>query len=85
MDHYTSNLFCRDQQGVELPELGRYATGIFYMDKTHHEESAGLFTALARECDLKVTFLHFLHKEQFTNSDRKLCTLKLLYKQTAKN
>jgi glutamate synthase (NADPH/NADH) len=46
--------FDREQQGVTLPEVGRYATGIFFMDKSRHEESEGLFAVLARECDLKV-------------------------------
>ncbi len=44
----------REQQGVQLPEVGRYGTGIFFMDKGHHEESEGLFAELARESNLKV-------------------------------
>lgn len=39
---------------MDLPEVGRYATGILFMDIAHHEESEGLLAALARECDLKV-------------------------------
>ncbi|ODN06304.1 Glutamate synthase [NADH], amyloplastic [Orchesella cincta] len=51
-DYYTKIL--KEQHDVELPDRGRYATGIFFLDKSHHEESEGLFAALAKECDLKV-------------------------------
>lgn len=44
----------REQQNVELPPFGRYATGIFYLDKTHHQESEEAFTQLAEECQLQV-------------------------------
>lgn len=42
------------EEGVELPEPGRYATGIFYLDKPHHEESENLFDELAASHGLKV-------------------------------
>lgn len=45
----------REQHEVDLPEVGRYATGILFLDIAHHEESEGLFAALARECELKVS------------------------------
>ncbi|KAF4516911.1 hypothetical protein B566_EDAN007999, partial [Ephemera danica] len=44
----------REQQGIELPPEGRYATGIFFVDKTSHEESEKRFAALAKECELEV-------------------------------
>ena len=66
---YFPFIFHREQQGVNLPEPGRYATGIFFLDKTHHEESEGLFAVLARECDLKVSQIYI-------NSD--LNTIKIM-------
>jgi len=45
----------REQQNVELPPFGRYATGIFYLDKTHHQESETAFAKLAEECELQVS------------------------------
>jgi len=47
---------CREQHEVDLPEVGRYATGILFLDIAHHEESEGLFAVLARECELKVSY-----------------------------
>ncbi|XP_035788808.1 glutamate synthase 1 [NADH], chloroplastic-like isoform X3 [Anopheles albimanus] len=41
-------------RGIELPELGRYATGIFYLDKTTHEEAEKDFNALAESLGLQV-------------------------------
>ncbi|KAJ9598813.1 hypothetical protein L9F63_026652, partial [Diploptera punctata] len=43
-----------EQQNVELPPFGSYATGIFYLDKTHHQESEAAFADLAEECGLQV-------------------------------
>lgn len=43
-----------EEQGAELPEPGKYATGIIYMDKTHHEESEQLFSELASSHGLEV-------------------------------
>jgi glutamate synthase (NADPH/NADH) len=45
---------CREQQNAELPPFGRYATGIVYLDKTHHQESEAAFAQLAEECQLQV-------------------------------
>lgn len=44
----------REQQNAELPPLGRYATGIFYLDRIHHQESEAAFAKLAEECELQV-------------------------------
>ncbi|KAG8235213.1 hypothetical protein J437_LFUL015901, partial [Ladona fulva] len=44
----------RETQNVELPPFGRYATGIFFLDKTHHKEAEDMFAKLAEECDLRV-------------------------------
>jgi glutamate synthase (NADPH/NADH) len=45
----------REQQNVELPPLGRYATGILYLDRIHHQESEAAFAKLAEECELQVS------------------------------
>lgn len=47
-------LYCRDSQNVILPPFGTYATGIFYLDKTHHLDSEGKFDKLANELGLKI-------------------------------
>nr|CAD7402429.1 unnamed protein product [Timema poppensis] len=39
---------------VDLPPYGKYATGIIYLDKAHHDESERQFTELAKECNLDV-------------------------------
>ncbi|XP_037789265.1 glutamate synthase [NADH], amyloplastic-like [Penaeus monodon] len=44
----------QSEHDVELPEPGRYATGIFFVDKTHHQESEELFADLAASHGLKV-------------------------------
>jgi hypothetical protein len=45
----------REQQNTELPPFGRYATGILYLDRTHHQESEAAFSELAKECELQVS------------------------------
>jgi glutamate synthase (NADPH/NADH) len=45
----------REQQNVELPPSGRYATGIVYLDRTHHQECEAAFAELAEECGLQVS------------------------------
>jgi len=47
----------REKHGIELPEAGHYATGIFFMDKTHHAENEKIFEELAAECSLKVILI----------------------------
>ncbi|XP_058126066.1 uncharacterized protein LOC131282547 [Anopheles ziemanni] len=42
--------------GVELPALGRYATGIFYLDKTTHEEAEKEFNSLAESLGIQVIY-----------------------------
>lgn len=37
-----------------LPAFGQYATGIFYLDKTHHMDSESRFEKLANELGLKI-------------------------------
>lgn len=44
----------REEQNIELPAFGEYATGIFFLDKLHHQESETKFTALAEELDMSV-------------------------------
>ncbi|XP_058809290.1 uncharacterized protein LOC131674568 [Phymastichus coffea] len=44
----------REQQKIELPEFGRYATGILFLDKHTHKESEIAFEKLAKECNLRV-------------------------------
>lgn len=39
---------------MDLPPFGRYATGIFYLDKAHAAQSEAAFEALAKECALRV-------------------------------
>ncbi|XP_066254056.1 uncharacterized protein [Euwallacea similis] len=51
-DFYTAKL--KDEQNVQLPAYGRYATGIFFLDKLHHQESENKFGALAEELDFSV-------------------------------
>uniref|UniRef100_A0A8D8I6P6 Glutamate synthase [NADH] n=2 Tax=Culex pipiens TaxID=7175 RepID=A0A8D8I6P6_CULPI len=41
-------------RGVQLPELGQYATGIFYLDKNSHEEAAKDFNTLAESLGIQV-------------------------------
>lgn len=49
-----SLIFSSDEQNVKIPSFGQYATGIFFLDKLHHQESEEKFTALAEEMDLAV-------------------------------
>lgn len=46
--------FCRDEQNIQLPSFGQYATGIFFLDKLHHQESEKRFGELAEELDVSV-------------------------------
>ncbi|XP_044268260.1 glutamate synthase 1 [NADH], chloroplastic isoform X2 [Tribolium madens] len=51
-DFYSVKL--RDEQNVDLPPFGKYATGIFFLDKLHHQESEAKFEALAEELGMSV-------------------------------
>ncbi|XP_017887096.1 putative glutamate synthase [NADPH] isoform X2 [Ceratina calcarata] len=42
------------EQGVELPQSGRYATGILFLDQNTHKEIETAFEKLAKECSLRV-------------------------------
>lgn len=44
---------------MELPPEGKYATGMFYLDKTHHAESEEMFAAIGLECKIKVSYTDF--------------------------
>lgn len=49
-------LYAKDlvSRGVHLPELGRYATGIFYLDKHTYEEATKDFNTLAESLGIQV-------------------------------
>lgn len=47
-------LCCREEAGVTLPAPGRYATGIFFLDPGHREESEKLFDDFTASHGLKV-------------------------------
>ncbi|CAK9821685.1 Glutamate synthase [NADH] [Anthophora retusa] len=51
-EYYADEL--RERQNVELPEFGRYATGILFLDKNSHEAAEAAFANLAEECNLRV-------------------------------
>ena len=44
----------REQQNIELPNVGRYATGILFLDKDTHQDTEAAFEKLAKECNLRV-------------------------------
>uniref|UniRef100_A0A8D8SW26 Glutamate synthase [NADH] n=1 Tax=Cacopsylla melanoneura TaxID=428564 RepID=A0A8D8SW26_9HEMI len=44
----------KEEQNIDLPEFGRYATGIFYMGKNNHSQSEEEFKALAEKCNLEI-------------------------------
>lgn len=46
----------REQENVDLPPEGKYATGMFYLDKAHHAESEEMFAAIGLECKIKVSY-----------------------------
>ncbi|EFN72550.1 Glutamate synthase [NADH], amyloplastic [Camponotus floridanus] len=51
-DYYANEI--REQQNIILPEFGRYATGILFLDKNTHKEVETAFEKLAEECNLQV-------------------------------
>ncbi|XP_070159139.1 uncharacterized protein [Polyergus mexicanus] len=51
-DYYANEI--REQQNIILPEFGRYATGILFLDKNTHKEAETAFEKLAEECNLRV-------------------------------
>ena len=50
------HLFSRASHGIDLPAFGRYATGIFYLDKNSHEEAEKEFNALAESLGVQVLY-----------------------------
>ncbi|XP_057669845.1 uncharacterized protein LOC130902058 [Diorhabda carinulata] len=51
-DFYYAKL--KDEQNIQLPPFGQYATGIFFLDKLHHQQSEQKFAELAEELDVSV-------------------------------
>ncbi|XP_012539553.2 putative glutamate synthase [NADPH] isoform X1 [Monomorium pharaonis] len=51
-DYYANEI--RQQQNIELPEFGRYATGILFLDKNTHKQAETAFEKLAKDCNLRV-------------------------------
>lgn len=47
-------MFCRVDQGIDLPEPGQYATGMMFVDKTQVEEVKAVFTQMAEDFQIKV-------------------------------
>lgn len=47
----------RENENVDLPPEGKYATGMFYLDKEHHAESEEMFATIGLECKIKVSCL----------------------------
>lgn len=47
----------RKRESIELPEFGRYATGILFLDQCSHEQVEAAFEKLAEECNLRVRLL----------------------------
>ncbi|GAB1607751.1 glutamate synthase [NADH], amyloplastic-like [Argonauta hians] len=44
----------RESQGVALPEAGKYATGLIFMDKTDWKRAKDLFSSMVAEFDLQI-------------------------------
>ncbi|VVC88539.1 unnamed protein product [Leptidea sinapis] len=44
----------RDSHQIELPPFGKYATGIFFLDKLHHQDIEAKFQELAVSLGLKI-------------------------------
>ena len=44
----------REENNIELPPMGHYATGICFVDQTHHLETEAMFQDIARQCSLQV-------------------------------
>ncbi|XP_041976637.1 glutamate synthase [NADH], amyloplastic isoform X2 [Aricia agestis] len=49
---YTAQL--RDSHQIDLPPFGQYATGIFFLDKLHHQDIEKKFQELAESINLRV-------------------------------
>lgn len=44
----------RDSHQIDLPPFGRYASGIFFLDKLHHQDIEKKFGELADNVGLRV-------------------------------
>lgn len=44
----------RKTQHIDLPPFGKYATGIFYLDKSHHQKMEEKFGVLAESLKISV-------------------------------
>lgn len=44
----------RDSHQIDLPPFGHYATGIFFLDKLHHQDIEGKFKVLAESLGLRI-------------------------------
>lgn len=44
----------RSEQNLQLPPFGEYASGIFYLDKLHHQESEAKFSAIAESLSFSI-------------------------------
>ncbi|XP_043577717.1 glutamate synthase [NADH] isoform X1 [Bombus pyrosoma] len=51
-EYYADEL--RERQNVELPQFGRYATGILFLDQNSHQEAEAVFEKLVEECNLRL-------------------------------
>ena len=56
--------FVYREEGVTLPAPGRYATGIFYLDTNHQQESENLFQEVAASHGLEVRHTLPLQKKE---------------------
>lgn len=51
---YSDVLFFSEQQSIDLPQFGRYATGILFLNQNSHQQAEAAFENLAEECNLRV-------------------------------
>ncbi|XP_043522456.1 glutamate synthase [NADH] isoform X1 [Frieseomelitta varia] len=51
-EYYADEL--RKRQNIELPQFGRYATGILFLDQNSHQQAEAAFEKLTEECNLRV-------------------------------
>lgn len=56
MVYFIIHLLCilRDSHQIDLPPFGKYATGIFFLDKLHHQDIEKKFKELAESLGLQV-------------------------------
>lgn len=49
-----SKFYCSNEEGIELPPVGEYATGLLFLKNDSYEQAIEAFTDLAKGCNLKV-------------------------------